>query len=321
MKKLSLKSSHYLYLIKSYHEWLQIIGYADPTVSKWPVYVQELLHYLESRGISSILLVKSQDMADFFQHLQVRANHSRPGALSSNHIRNILSAVGSFAKYLNSTGKYILDIPPAYLSTETPLQTVLSIAEVKDLYEATFLPAPIGGTAMRQRDRAMIAIFYGCGLRRSEGIHLNCADIDLTKRLLLVRKGKGAKQRYVPIASKHVEDIRVYLEEGREWFLYRHHARDYTRKFPQKKSITDDAAFFIGERGLRMKSFYKRLHYLGEKAGILKSFSLHTLRHSIATHLLQSGMSLEDIARFLGHDSLESTQIYTHLAHELNNET
>lgn len=321
MKKLSLQSTHYLYLIQSYREWLQIIGYADPTVSKWPVYVQELLHYLEGRDISSILLVKSQDIGDFFQYLQGRSSQVRPGALSSNHIRSILSAVNSFARYLNSTGKYILDIPSAYLTADTPLQTVLTVAEVMSLYEATFLPHPIGGTAMGQRDRAMIAIFYGCGLRRSEGIYLNCADIDLTKRLLLVRKGKGAKQRYVPIASRHVEDIRAYLEEGREWFQYKHYTRDYTRKFPQKKAVIDQEAFFLGERGTRMQYFYKRLQYLGEKAGILKSFSLHTLRHSIATHLLQGGMNLEDIARFLGHDSLESTQIYTHLVHELKSDT
>jgi len=321
MKKLTLQSSDYLYLIKSYREWLQIIGYADPTVSKWPVYVQELLHYLEGKGISSIILVKSQDIGDFFDYLRGRSSQVRPGAISSNHIKSILSAVNSFARYLNTTGKYILDIPPAYLAADTPLQTVLTVAEVKALYEVTFLPAPVGGTAMGQRDRAMIAVFYGCGLRRSEGIHLDCTDIDLTKRLLLVRKGKGSKQRYVPIASRHVEDLQVYLEEGREWFLHQHYARDYTRKFPQKKRVRDEDAFFIGERGLRMTNFYRRLHHLGEKAGITKSFSLHTLRHSIATHLLQGGMSLEDIARFLGHDSLESTQIYTHLAHELNNDT
>jgi site-specific recombinase XerD len=230
-----------------------------------------------------------------------------------------INAVNSFAKYLNSTGKYVLDITPTRLQ-EPDISTtiVLSIPEIKQLYEATFQPHREGGAAMGQRDRAMIAVFYGCGLRRMEGILLNCSDIDLTKRLLFVRKGKGNKQRHVPIASKHVEDIRAYLEEGRDWFLYEHYARDYTNKFPQKKEASDEGAFFIGQNGSRMKSFYQRLHYLTDKAGLEKSFGLHTLRHSIATHLLLSGMSLEDIARILGHSSLESTQIYTHLANELN---
>ncbi|WP_315814173.1 tyrosine-type recombinase/integrase [Paraflavitalea speifideaquila] len=103
---------------------------------------------------------------------------------------------------------------------------------------------------MGQRDRAIIAVFYGCGLRKMEGTMLNLTDIDLQKRLLFVRKGKGNKQRYVPIAARHAEDIRRYLE------------------------------------------------------GIEKQFGLHTLRHSIATHLSLSGIPIEEIARFLGHSSL-----------------
>ena len=320
MKTLPLQSPHYLYLEQSYKEWLQIIGYADPTVNTWPSHVRELLHYLESNNIPHINLVTSRHMADFFHYIQHRDNQVKPGALSSNSINMIINAVNSFARYLNSTGKYVLDITPARLQeTDVSSTVVLSIPEIKQLYEATFLSHREGGAAIGQRDRAMIAVFYGCGLRRMEGIHLNCSDIDLTKRLLFVRKGKGNKQRYVPIASKHVEDIRAYLEEGRDWFLCEHYARDYTNKFPQKKQAPEEGAFFIGQNGKRMKSFYQRLYYLTHKAGLEKSFGLHTLRHSIATHLLLSGMSLEDIAKFLGHSSLESTQIYTHLAHELNN--
>lgn len=319
VKTLSLQSPHYVYLEKSYREWLQILGYADPTVHTWPTHIRELLHYLENNGILHISLVTSRHMEDFIRYIRHRENQTRPGALSSSSINMIIKAVNSFGRYLNSTGKYVWDITSGSLEEADVSNTVvLSIQEIKLLYEATFEPHREGGSAMGQRDRAMIAIFYGCGLRRMEGILLNCSDIDLNKRLLFVRKGKGNKQRYVPIASKHVEDIRAYLEEGRDWFLHEHYARDYTNKFPQKKK-EDEGAFFIGQNGSRMKSFYQRLHYLTDKAGLEKSFGLHTLRHSIATHLLLGGMSLEDIARFLGHSSLESTQIYTHLAHELNN--
>ena len=318
MKTLPLQSFHYQYLEQSFREWLQIIGYADPTVKNSPVHVRELLHYLEGKGIHHITGVRCQDVDDFFHYIQHRANQSRPGALSSSSINTIINAVNSFARYLNNTGKYVLDITPGRAEADTPLQAVLTIQEIKALYEATFLPHREGGAAMGQRDRAMIAVFYGCGLRRLEGIQLNLSDINLSKRMLLVRRGKGNKQRHVPIANQHVEDIRIYVEEGRDWFLYEHYARDYTSKFPQKKQVSDEGALFIGQNGGRMKSFYQRLHYLAEKAGIDKPFSLHTLRHSIATHLLQSGMELEEIAKFLGHGSLVSTQIYTHLAHELN---
>jgi len=131
--------------------------------------------------------------------------------------------------------------------------------------------------------------------------------------------GSGNKQRYVPIANKHLDDIRTYITEGREWFLFRHYAEPYNRKYPQKKSIPDEDAFFIAQSGRRMKDFYHRLEYLRDKAGIEIHFGLHTLRHSIATHLLQSGMAIEEISRFLGHSSLDSTQIYTHIVNQLKN--
>jgi len=240
------------------------------------------------------------------------------GALSSSSINNIVNAVNSFTHYLNTTGKYVLDYTVERAEDDIKMPTVLTIQDIRRLYDATFLPQRENSLAMGQRDRAIIAIFYGCGLRKMEGTQLNLSDIDLSKRLVFVRKGKGGKQRYVPIASKHLEDIRSYIAEGREWFLYEHYARDYTRKHAKRKPTSDEDAFFISQKGGRMRDFYGRLHYLKEKTCIDKEFGLHTLRHSIATHLLQSGMPIEEISRFLGHSSLDSTQIYTHLTNDLN---
>ena len=319
MKTLLLQTTYYEYLLQSYQEWLQTIGYADPTVNNWPAHVRELLHYLETKNILHITLVSSHHLRDFIYYIKYRGNTVRPGALSSNSINTIINAINSFCRYINSSGKYVLDYVPERMASDTAIPTVLSVQEVKDLYEATFMPHRENNVAMGQRDRAIIAVFYGCGLRKMEGTMLNITDIDLPKRLLFVRKGKGNKQRYVPIAAKHAEDIRRYLEEGREWFSYQHYARDYTRKYAQRKEAPDEGAFFIGQHGERMKRFYQRLAYLKEKAGIEKQFGLHTLRHSIATHLSLSGMPIEEIARFLGHSSLDATQIYVHLAHELKN--
>jgi integrase/recombinase XerD len=106
--------------------------------------------------------------------------------------------------------------------------------------------------------------------------------------------------------------------EGREWFLREHYARDYTNKHAKRKQASDEGAFFISQKGGRLTEFYPRLTYLKEKAGIEKQFGLHSLRHSIATHLLLSGMPIEEIAKFLGHSSLDSTQIYTHLTITIN---
>lgn len=317
MKTLPLKSAHYHYLLQSYSQWLQVIGYAEPTINNWPAHVKELLHYLENKSIHSIALVNSNHLNDFTRHIKSRSNNTKEGALSGSSINTIINAVNSFARYLNSTGKYILDYTALRAENDTSFPVILTIPEIKQLYEATFLPQRENPIAMGQRDRAIIAIFYGCGLRRQEGIQLNLTDVDVNRQLVFVRRGKGGKQRYVPIATKHAADIKSYIEEGREWFLYHHYAPKYTGKYAKKKTKTDEEAFFIGQHGERMKSFYQRLHYLTEKAGIEKQFGLHNLRHSIATHFLHSGMELEEIARFLGHSSLDSTQIYTHLNNEL----
>ncbi len=318
MKALSIQSAHYLYWLQSYEQWLQIIGYAEPTINNWPVHVRELLHYLENRHIHHITLVDNNHINEFIGYIKHRNNTTREGALSSSSINTIINAVNSFTRFLNTTGKYVLDYTIERAENDIPAPTILTIQDIKRLYDATFFPTRENSLAMGQRDRAIIAIFYGCGLRKMEGTQLNLDDIDLNKKLVFVRKGKGGKQRYVPIASKHAEDIRSYITEGREWFLHEHYAPKYTGKHAIKKGVSNEEAFFVSQRGCRMTDFYKRLDYLKEKAGIEKQFGLHTLRHSIATHLLQSGMPIEEIARFLGHSTLDSTQIYTHLTNDLN---
>lgn len=320
MKSLSLQSAHFLYLEKSYQEWLQTIGYADPTVNNWPAHVHELLFFLEGRGAQHITTVSHLQMQDFIFHIKYRKNHSRAGALSSSSINTIINAINSFAKYLNSTGKYVLDLTLERAEANQEVPVVLSVQEIRELYEATFYASRENPVAMGQRDRAMIAIFYGCGLRKMEGTMLNLSDIDLQNRRVFVRKGKGNKQRYVPIAEKVAEDLKAYMQEGRDWFLYEHYAKRYTDKYASKKRASDNEAFFLGQRGSRMQWYYKRLSVLKERAGIEKPFGLHTLRHSIATHLAMSGMEIEEISRFLGHATLDATQIYVHLVHELKQE-
>lgn len=320
MKALPLQSNHYLYWLQSYEQWLQIIGYSESAIKNWPTHVRELLHFVEGRHIHHISLIDNQHINQFIGYVKQRENTTRDGALSSSAINAIINAVNSFSRYLNTTGKFALDYTIERAEDEVKMPTVLTIQEVKQLYDATFLPYTHNSVAMGQRDRAIIAIFYGCGLRKMEGTQLNLDDIDLNKKLVFVRRGKGGKQRYVPIASKHVEDMRSYIIEGREWFLYEHNAREYNRKHPKKKPASDKDAFFVSQHGGRLTEFYQRLEYLKEKAGIEKRFGLHDLRHSIATHLLQSGMPIEEISKFLGHSSLDSTQIYTHLTNNLNHE-
>jgi integrase/recombinase XerD len=165
------------------------------------------------------------------------------------------------------------------------------------MYEAT------GDSILGIRDRAMLAVFYGCGLRLNERASLELRDIDTTRKVLHVRKGKHYKERFVPVAGKNYEELQLYVDYGRPQLL---------------QEVKTDGLFIGSNKGVQMnkQSVYVRIKKLVSKANIKKKAGTHTLRHSIATHLSQSGMKLERIKDFLGHADLDSTQIYTHLSAE-----
>jgi integrase/recombinase XerD len=170
---------------------------------------------------------------------------------------------------------------------------VLTREEVTSLYEA----------CETLKERAILHVYYGCGLRRDEGVKLNVSDLQFRNKMLYVREGKGGKSRAVPMTEKISEELKAYC-------------------YQERKSKLNELAFLINQRGTRMhgQDVNKVLKKLCELAQINK-VSLHSLRHSIATHLMQGGMKFDYISQFLGHNSLNSTQIYTHLAHEYEDTT
>jgi integrase/recombinase XerD len=199
----------------------------------------------------------------------------------------------------------------------------LTVEEIKQLYTATYVynDGDIWGIANQERigmrDRAMLSIFYGCGMRRNEGVQLMVDDIHFEKQYIHVKKGKNYKERLVPINKTNLQYIQDYLYDARPFLLGR---RRSSPSGGGKEGASE--AFFISAKSCKADgySLLLRLKVLIQKTGNgelqQKEVGLHTLRHSIATHLLQSGVSLENIAKFLGHASLESTQIYTHLINE-----
>lgn len=309
MKSLPIQSSHYNYLLKGYGEYLEIIGYSPRAVKGWPIYVREFFHWLESKQISHISHITALQQLDFMDYISRRRNRRHGGALSSSSIGSMVCAIHGLGRYANSMGRYGTNLflePPRREHTE---KNILTTPQIKILYDATFTHQEYNPIAYGQRDRAMIALYYGCGLRKSEGVQLNINDIELSKRLVFIRKGKGNKQRYVPIAGKHVEDIGDYIKEGREWILQQ-------STNPEKQEV----AFLLNRYGRRYSQPESRLQFLLKAAELPTTITLHGLRHSIATHLLQSGMDIEDISKFLGHSSLASTQIYTHITGENKSE-
>ncbi|MBL4753095.1 MAG: tyrosine-type recombinase/integrase [Flavobacteriales bacterium] len=223
-------------------------------------------------------------------------------------------AYNKFIRFLSVTGIHHLELSLPREQNKTHPRTVLTKSEIKALYSAieTYPDKRHLTTPYRLRDRAILAIFYSCGLRSNEGSNLDVSDILTDRRLIIVRKGKGNKERYVPITPGNLQDIENYITRGRSWFLVPR----------EKQNHINNQALLINEKGSRLTSsgIYIRIKYLQEQSGVDKQIGIHTLRHSIATHLLQSGMEIEPISKFLGHSTLASTQIYTHLSAEVEDQ-
>ena len=305
MKKLSLQNPHFEFIERSFREWLDILGYSHHAVYNLPTHVRELLYYLEKNGITHIKQLEVTAIREYYQQLKSRSNQRHSGGLSNAYLNKHLQALYKFCDYLRQSGKMALPaLSIDWESDDSEEITVLTTDEIKLLYKATY--GYYEGTQwepFNARDRAILTVYYGCGLRRNEGYHLNLSDINFDRRILRVRKGKNYKERLVPFNKTDANCLQEYVYDWRPLIV-----RD-------KK----DDAFLISQRGVRMdtQSMALRLKLLKQRTDDItlqeKNVRLHVLRHSIATHLLQNGMELDKIARFLGHSSLESTQIYTHL--------
>jgi len=193
--------------------------------------------------------------------------------------------------------------------TEQEIKHILTPEQIQILIQTTY--DDHGPLAIR--DRAILAIFYACGLRRNEGYHLNLSDIDLDRRVIHVRKGKNHKQRLVPFNHHSAQLLENYRLEGRSAILC--------------GAASNQPAFFVTARGTRLQSqsIALRLRRMQQRTNDEQiqaiPIHLHLLRHSIATHLLQRGLKMEQIAQFLGHSTLEATQIYTIPASQLDPST
>lgn len=312
MKSLALKNPSFRYLEQSFKEWLDILGYAPISVYNMPLQVRELLYYLESQHITSIKELEIKHIREHYDKLKERSNARRGGGLSNDHLNKHIQALRKFTDYLRQVGRPTLpELPIKNEEDQGKTIPVLSEEEIQLLFKSTY-KAPERRPnlndkqieAIQARDRAMLAIFYGCGLRRNEAVNLDVSDINFDRALLHVRKGKNYKERLVPISKTSLKHLQDYIYDHR----------------PEILQGSKSEALFISMKLKRMdgQTMLIRLKFLQhqtENADLIeKEIGLHTLRHSIATHLLQAGMPLESIARFLGHGSLESTQIYTHLA-------
>lgn len=224
--------------------------------------------------------------------------HLKDLGLAPSSIRRNISALRTYFRFLVNEG-HITGDPSERLETPKRWRTlpdVLGVDEIEKLLAAVSLDEPLAF-----RDRAMLEIAYGAGLRVSEWISLSVRDMLLDEKLVRVF-GKGSKERLVPLGRNAIGAVAVYLRELR----------------PTLEHGEGKGTLFLNARGkpLSRMGAWKILRKYVDIAGIKKTVSPHTLRHSFATHLLEGGADLRAVQEMLGHSDISTTQIYTHVDRE-----
>jgi integrase/recombinase XerD len=275
----------------NYKKHLDILGLNPETTQSRYLYLREFFSYLENNKIFAIKEVTPKEIAQYNDYLKAKKSQRTGKALKQksiyDHMRNLQQYFG-----------YLLEIetiksnPASHLKftavSENVARFIFSQDQIQELYKVANL-----------EERTILNIGYGCGLRVQEMSDLNKEDIRFSENLVIVQKGKNSKRRLVPISDK----IKTELEE----FIF---STDKKQK-----------ELFINSKKRRMHqwTFNSTLKNIILKAKLnlneteLNTIGIHNLRHSIATHLLQNGMKLEQVQTFLGHSHIESTEIYTHI--------
>ncbi len=275
-------------LLNGFAEWMERLNYSEKSIQERTAQLKTFLKWIENRHIQSLSNCTQLDLEAYNKYL-----HQKP--LKSKTIIGYIGALKLCNQYLENHGEEPILTTKLIIGKDLEeSRKILSKAAINQLYEAT------ESTIWGMRDRIIIAIFYGCGLRSKEGRSLELIDIDFKLGVVHVKKGKGGKERYVPMSTGVNKELQNWIANGHPFFS------------PKTNLLIPNS------RGKQANGhgLNKRLKRLCEMAKT-KEISLHGLRHSIATHLLQSGMSLDQIGQFLGHSSLESTQIYTRINEDI----
>lgn len=301
---MSVPSKHILYNelyqneAKKYRDYLLLLGYAKETCQSRYLYLKEFFNWLEEVGIYQLHHITAVEIANFYEYIQNRKSNQTKETLKLKTVYDIMRNLQTYLGYALHLGS-IKNNPASYLKlrypNEHPERTVFTQEQIQELYQAT----------ATKQETALLNLAYGCGLRVQELSDLNKEDVRLTENFVIVQKGKNSKRRLVPINDKIKKELEIFLFSNEE-VLQR-----------------TEKAIFLNSKGNRMQqwTFNSLLKNIIKRTDFGKAFTkeelntigMHTLRHSIATHLLENGMALEQVQQFLGHSHIESTEIYTHI--------
>jgi integrase/recombinase XerD len=296
-------NENYNHIKNEFAVWLAAIGFSNSVTYNYKNAAFDFFEWLQLKNIHSIQLLNTHLVSNYFEYLQTRTNKRRQGALSAAHLNKNFDCIDKLLEFLQQMGMST-PIPTNYRikqdkkAREEKIQA-LTQEEIKTLQENITNTYSYFDFKIREKKheelKLIFALYYGCGLRRNEGFKLTVNDIDFERKTIFIKQGKGYKDRIVPM-NKNVYDT----------------LQHYIYNFRNLQKLQHKRLFITGTYTLNV-SLQRLQQATNNEAIQAKHITLHTLRHSIATHLLQNSMSIESIALFLGHSSLESTQVYTHL--------
>ena len=280
-----MKNQIYLQEIEGFTRWMTRINYTEGSIKSRKRHLNTFFSFLTSLDKNNLETITNEDLDHYNKYL-----HNKP--IATKTIEAHISALKLLNQYRALHGQ-----PPVMrkkLSVTKTLKiqrAIVSKSEINGMYEACE-DNPFGW-----RDKIILSLYYGCGLRYREGAHVEQKDVNFHTGLLHIIKGKNYRERYVPMSKGVMSELRIWIEY-------------YQNIFTSKTNL-----IISSRNGKRIKStaLNKRIKTLVIKSEIDKRITLHSLRHSIATHLMEEGMKLEDIGRFLGHVTLETTQKYAHI--------
>ena len=275
-------------LLREYHTWLRLErGYSPNTIEGYEMDLDKLREYCTEQGIDLVHMdfdALQNCIYALCKDMQSEASQARLLAGIHSWFRFLL-----YKDYIEQDPSELLEGP----KKSKHLPTVLTLDEINRMMAAIDLSTNEG-----HRNRAMMEMLYGSGLRVSELVNLQLSRIYLNEHYMLI-EGKGSKQRLVPLSPVAEEWFGYWMNERTSWPV-KPEAKDFAFVNRYGRPMTRAMVFTIVRR-------------LCDEAGITKTVSPHTLRHSFATHLLQNGADLRVIQQLLGHEDLATTEIYTHL--------
>ena len=275
---------------KNYKNHLDILGLKPETTQARYLYLKEFFSWLEKLQIHKLEHITSKEIANYNDYLNAKISTRTGQNIGQKNIYDHMRNLQTYLGYLLEIGT-LKTSPASHLKFRNPTEKVDRIiftqSEIQELYNVS-----------NQQEKAILNLAYGCGLRVNELGLIEKEDIKLNENLVIVQKGKNSKRRIIPINTKVSEELRSFLEE-RENPIFRNNKQRRMQEWTFNKMLKE----------LISKTKFGQEFSTAE----LNKIGIHTLRHSIATHLLENGLKLEQVQTFLGHSHIESTEIYTHI--------